>query len=213
LNRKTRKLGGIRTYSQELSIDLTSPDGRFKWFLASVLFARRISSQISVRTYRRFEDESLTSPKAILSAGWDRLVKVLDSGGYVRYDFSTASNLLEICSRILLKYGSLEVLHQKANSPRELETMLMEFRGVGPVCVNIYLRELRGIWQKADPPVSDLATQLGRKLGIRKVKDVESQLVRIQLEYCKKGKCPECPVNDLCNAQRMGRQRSERAKG
>ena len=81
------ELSQIFTYSEELGLDLTRPEDRFKWFLASILFAKRISAEIARRTYRRFKDEELTKLGMILAAGWDTLVQVLDSGGYVRYDF------------------------------------------------------------------------------------------------------------------------------
>jgi hypothetical protein len=35
------------------------------------------------------------TPKQILKTGWDDLVKILDEGGYTRYDFKTADRLLE----------------------------------------------------------------------------------------------------------------------
>jgi len=192
------KLKEIRSYSEELGLDLRKPEDRFKWFLASILFAKRISSDIAKRTFKRFEEENLTTPRSILEAGWDKLVQVLDSGGYVRYDFSTASNLLGICKDLLDRFGSLEVIHAKADSPRHLEEMLMEFKGVGPVGVNIFLRELRGIWEKADPVHSRLAVQAARRLGVKRIGGVESQLVRINLEYCKKGACNTCPVKKVC---------------
>ncbi|MCK4968794.1 MAG: hypothetical protein KAS12_07100 [Candidatus Aenigmarchaeota archaeon] len=49
------------------------------------------------KTYFAFEKAGLLTPNKILEAGWDKLVKVLDQGHYVRYDFSTATKLLEIC--------------------------------------------------------------------------------------------------------------------
>ncbi|MEM2849240.1 MAG: hypothetical protein QXI36_03080, partial [Candidatus Bathyarchaeia archaeon] len=97
----------LKGYSEELGLDLTRPEDRFKWFLASILFAKRISADIAKRTYRRFIEEGLTTPERILEAGWGRLVEVLDSGGYVRYDFSTASNLMKIMEELKTKYGSL----------------------------------------------------------------------------------------------------------
>jgi len=79
-------LSQLRTYSEELGLDLSRPEDRFKWFLASLLFAKRISAEIAKKTYHRFEEEGLTTVENILVAGWDRLVQVLDSGGYVRYE-------------------------------------------------------------------------------------------------------------------------------
>ena len=39
------KLLDIATYSQELGLDLKRQEDKFKWFLVSILFARRISAQ------------------------------------------------------------------------------------------------------------------------------------------------------------------------
>lgn len=192
------ELSKLRNYSEELGLDLSSPEDRFKWFLASVLFAKRISAEIAKKTYRQFEEEGLTTPEKILEAGWDRLVQVLDSGGYVRYDFSTASNLLEIMEKLKEEYGDLEELHRKSKGSKDLEKRLQGFKGVGPVGVNIFLRELRGIWKKAEPEPSKMAVKVGLKLGLADVKPYESSLVRLNLEYCKKSRCEECPVRDHC---------------
>ncbi len=74
-------------YSEDLGINLREPDGRFRWFLASILFGARISEKIATKTYTAFQRAGLDSPEKILAAGWDELVRVLDAGGYVRYDF------------------------------------------------------------------------------------------------------------------------------
>ncbi len=193
------KLSSFKSYSEELGLDLTRREDRFKWFLASILFAKRISAEIAKRTFRLFEAEGLTSPERIIEAGWDRLVEILDSGGYVRYDFSTASNLLAVMEKLKEKYGDLENLHRKSNSPRDLERRLMEFRGVGPTCVNIFLRELRGIWDKAKPNPSKMAIETARRIGLKNIEPYESALIRLNLEYCKKRKCKVCPVKEYCN--------------
>jgi endonuclease III len=192
------KLSKIPTYSEELELSVSNPRDRFKWFLVSLLFAKRISSEIAKKTYHRFEDEDLTTPEKILAAGWDRLVEVLDSGGYVRYDFSTASNLLSIMQELKEKYGDLEGLHRESSGSGDLEKRLQEFRGIGPVGVNIFLRELRGIWKKAKPKPSKIAIQIAQRLGLEDVESFESSLVRINLEYCKKGKCEKCLVQKYC---------------
>jgi endonuclease III len=190
----------LPSYSQELDLDLSKAEDRFKWFLASVLFAKRISAQTAKETYRYFEQEELTSPDAILEAGWDRLVEVLDAGGYTRYDFSTATYLLGIAKTLKERYGNLEKLHEESSSPSDLERRLREFRGVGPVCVNIFLRELRGTWEKAKPKPSPLAVATAEKIGLNQEDAVryESQLVRLNLEYCKKHRSSECPLGNNC---------------
>jgi len=201
-------LSELRSYSEELGLDLTKPEDRFKWFLASILFAKRISAEIAKRTYRRFEEEGLTTPERILEAGWDRLVQVLDSGGYVRYDFSTASNLLKIMEDLIEKYGDLEGLHEESSDPEDLERRLREFKGFGPVGVNIFLRELRGRWEKAKPKPSRMAVETAQRIGLKKIEPYESALVRLNLEYCKKRRCGECPVQKYCKERSRGRPSS-----
>jgi len=191
-------LSRLKSYSEELGLDLQKPEDRFKWFLASVLFAKRISSETAKRTYRRFEEEGLTTPGRIIEAGWDRLVEILDSGRYVRYDFSTASSLLESMGRLLADYGDLDGLHEASEGPRDLERRLMELKGVGPVCVNIFLREIRGVWEKADPRPSEMAKSTGRRLGLEDVRPHESALVRLNLECCKRRACGGCMFKELC---------------
>ena len=75
------ELRKIKGYPEKLGLDLKTPEGRFQWFLASILFAKRISANIAKKTFKIFQVENLVTPEAILPAGWDRLVSVLDAGG------------------------------------------------------------------------------------------------------------------------------------
>ena len=197
------KLSGLTTYSQELGLDVRQAEDRIKWFLASILFAKRISAKVAMTTFRQFENAGVTTPEAIVAAGWDRLVEILDAGGYVRYDFSTASNLLEAMDKLLKNYGSLEELHTQARDSKDLENRLQEFKGVGPVAVNIFLRELRSVWPKANPRPSPFASELAKKLGLAEsdleLPSLESALVKVYLNFCKKRKCMECPVKAECH--------------
>lgn len=193
----------LKSYPEELGLNLRKPEDRFKWFLASLLFGKRISAEIALRTFKEFERRGYTTPERILEAGWTRLVKALDEGGYVRYDFSTADRLLEICKG-LKEEGGLEKLHASAKDPQDLMERLQRFKGIGPVTVSIFLRELRGIWEKADPPLSPLAKEVAERLGIReeRMKELEPKLVRLGLEYCKRKKCSSCPVSKGCKGRK-----------
>lgn len=62
--------------------------------------------------------------------------------------------------------GDLNLLHQQAIDERDLESRLMEFKGIGPVTTNIFLRELQGVWEKADPLPGDLVILAARNLGL-----------------------------------------------
>lgn len=137
-----------KIYSHELGINLKSRKESeiFKWFLACLLFGKPIQQEVAQRTYFEFVKEKLTSPDAVLKAGWDKLVKVLDRGHYVRYDFSTATKLLEIFKHLKEKYGTLTNLYNQSKNKKDLIRRLQEFKGIGPVTTQIFLRDMKKIW-------------------------------------------------------------------
>jgi hypothetical protein len=180
-------------YSEELCIDLwgNRDEELFKWFLASLLFGARISETIASRTWRTFEKYRLLEPRAILAAGWDFLVNpVMREGGYVRYDGITSTKVLRACQMLLDQYGgSLKELHRRAGDSRDLERRLTDFHGVGPVTANIFLRELRPVWKKADPEPLRAVREAAERLAIdlsrfdRKSEDfirIEAGLIRLK---------------------------------
>jgi hypothetical protein len=140
----------------------------FLWFLASLLFGQRISETIARHTFEAFVRHGLTTPQKILAAGWDYLVNpVMREGGYVRYDESKSRKILSACGRLVDLYGgSLTRLHEEARDGEDLQARLLAFYGVGPVTVNIFLRELRPYWSRADPAPLPVVGTLARRLGI-----------------------------------------------
>lgn len=158
------------TFSKALGIDVRSAKSGeiFRWFLAAILFGARISEKIAVQTFWVFDRQGVTSPKKILDRGWDGLVQLLDEGGYVRYDFKTATKLLEMAKALEEQYGGdLNQLHGMASDNSDLENRLQSLaKGIGQVTTNIFLREMRGIWQKADPLPGDLCIAAAKDLGL-----------------------------------------------
>lgn len=142
--RKKIVAGKKKIYSSELGIHLKSKrkSEYFKWFLACLLFGKPIQQEVAKRTYFEFVKKGLVTPEKILSAGWDRLVKVLDAGHYVRYDFSTADKLLDVCATLLKKYGSVKKMISVSKNKNGLKKRLLEFKGIGPVTAGIFLRDL-----------------------------------------------------------------------
>ena len=163
-----KRLGG--GYASELGIELarSRESEVFKWFLASFLYGARISEKVSTKTYREFAKQNVSTPRQIQDAGWDGLVRILDAGGYVRYDFSTASKLLLVSEDLIEHYGGkINAVHAAAEDPRDLEDRLQAIgKGIGPVTANIFLRELRGIWPKARPLPSEPVILAARHLGL-----------------------------------------------
>jgi hypothetical protein len=167
-----KSLKNSQLFSEELGIALKLRNDAeyFKWFLASLLFGGRISETIAKHTYRAFAEHGLLTPARILDAGWDFLVNpIMREGGYVRYDGRKSTQILKDCETLRDEYGgSLNELHRLARDRGDLETRVKAFYGVGPVTANIFLRELRPYWSKADPEplavVKDLAERLGLNL-------------------------------------------------
>ena len=137
-------------YAKELDIDLSS--GReteyFKWFLACLLFGKPVQQEVAKRAYLELVKDGIDSPETILKAGWDKLVEVLDRGHYVRYDFSTATKLLDVSKALQEKYGTLGALLKQSKTVDELSSRLQEFKGVGPKTVEIFLRDMASVLKK-----------------------------------------------------------------
>jgi hypothetical protein len=182
------KLG--QRYSEVLGINVDSgqDDEVFKWFLAAVLFGAPIAESSVLKTYRSFEKNGVLFSKRIVDTGWDNLVKILDEGGYTRYDFKTAEKLLLIMRNLNKEYnGSLSNLYHSSSDSADLERRLKELgKGIGDVTVSIFLRELRGIWDKADPKPTPLVIQAARKLGIARSENPEKALNELKIFWKQK---------------------------
>jgi len=162
-----RRLGG--RFATELGIHLRSR-GReelFQWFLAAVLFGAPISHAVASRAFHEMVAAGASTPGALLRAGWHRVVQILDRAGYVRYDEKTATKLLTLCQVLLDAYsGDVRAVAHAAAGAWGLEQRLMALSpGIGPVTVGIFLRELRGIWSKAEPPPCAMAIAAACDLG------------------------------------------------
>ena len=213
-------------YSEILDIDLSSGKDEeiFKWFMASILFGAPITEKAVVKTYKCFEKYKAQTPKRILETGWDGLVKILDEGSYTRYDFKTADKLLEVMQNLTQRYGgSLTLLYNEASNEQDLEKRVKDLgKGIGDVTVSVFLRELRDVWEKANPNPTSLVVLAAKKMEIvreeaaenvlKQLKDfwsknkvagksfinLETALLRLGKDFCRKEKCAVCPVKDEC---------------
>lgn len=215
-------------FSSELGLTLAPNRTKdlFLWFLAALLYGTRISGSIVAHTHTEFVRRGLVTPEKVLRTGWDGLVVVLDAGGYARYDFKTATKLLEAMRHLIDQYhGDLNKLHDDAKDARDLESRLTALgKGIGQVTVQIFLRELRDLWPKAKPELSHLAVLAAKDLRLlspavarrcgsqvealmelwnerdRKNKsfsDFESALVRLGRDYCRR-RWQVCPMREYC---------------
>jgi endonuclease III len=215
------------SYSRRLGLDPSSgdEDQLFQWFLASILFGAPISEKTAEKTFKLFQAERLTDPEKLLEAGWDRLVEILDAGGYTRYDFKTADKLLEMAENLERLYGgSLLKLHEESSDGLEFEKKIMGLaKGIGPVTLQIFLREAYEALPKAEPLPSKYEILAARNLEITNLEgetreelrlilnqieeawrqsglkvgfpEFRVALLRLGRDYCRKTKCSDCFVS------------------
>jgi endonuclease III len=161
-------------YSEMLGIDLRRGDPAYmKWFLAAFLYAKPIREEAAMKTYKIFESQGLTTPAAIKRAGWDELVRLLGEGGYRHYDESTADRLLAIADHLQKEYDSkLSNLYEASKDSLDLERRLVELgKGIGPVTVEVFLRDIQKVWPKADPAPTPRIRGAMKELGIDDLKE------------------------------------------
>ncbi|MBI5254008.1 MAG: hypothetical protein HY930_06415, partial [Euryarchaeota archaeon] len=153
----------------------------------------------------------ITTAAKISGTSWDDLVAILDSGGYVRYDFKTADKLLEVFGNLQREYnGDLNRLHEKARDSADLEEKLKNLgKGIGDITVAIFLRDMRHHWKKANPKPTPPVLEAMKNLGIKDLKDfarknnlnlvrLETALLRLTKDFCRKEKCRECLAREFC---------------
>jgi hypothetical protein len=142
------------TVAKKLGIDLSSRNEAelFKWFLACVLFGKPIQQEIAERAYARLVSVGLRNSDKVLDAGWDELVRLLDEAHYVRFDFTTATKLLDVCHELKQGYGSMTRMIEEVRTASELSSRLQEFKHVGSVIALIFTREVAPIWYGSRKP-------------------------------------------------------------
>jgi hypothetical protein len=192
-----------RPYSRMLGIDLKSRSNKeaVKWFLAAILYSKPIRESSATRTFQCFERHRVTTAGDVVRAGWDRLVRILDEGGYTRYDFSTADKLLEVFGNLQEQYGgNLNRLYEASHDGKEVEANLKRLgKGIGDITVSIFLRDMRCVWRKVDPTPTPLVIAAMKSLGIKDLEEyakkkrmdvvrLETALLRYSKGYLKKRK-------------------------
>ncbi len=201
-------------YSSELGIDVDCGDAEVeRWFVASTLFGTRISALVAERAYTQLDRAGI---RRITDAGnrqWEELVALLDAGGYARYDYRTATRLQRLAQVVGDRYdGTISEIGRRFTSPTTLVAELEALPGWGPVTSGLFLRELRGVWPGAHPPLDPRAAEAARHLGLLPLRagdevglerisrlaeqihcdtrDLEAGLVRLALDHRRTTDCP-----------------------
>jgi hypothetical protein len=191
-----------------------------RWFLAATLFGTRISARVAERTFGELATAGLARIRQARDLPADELVALLDAGGYARYDFRTAARLNRLSEVVCERFGGqvASISHAYRSYP-ELRAGLDALPGWGEVTVRLFLRELRGVWLGAQPPLDERAADAARHLGLLSsgailseladlanaagldLRDLESGLVRLALGHHRA--MASCPGGQACAALQM----------
>ena len=158
------------TYAQALSIDLAggTPTALFQWLCASLLFSARIRADAALRAAKALFEAGLITPETMASATWEERTRILNRAGYARYDESTSRMLGETSRMLLDRYqGDLRKLREAAGrDPQEERRLLEEFKGIGDVGADIFMREIQLVWEELYPFADRRGLSAAARLGL-----------------------------------------------
>lgn len=158
-----------QTYAEEAGIRLAdTPAPLFQLLVAAILFSARISAGQAVKALRALWAEGLTTAQHMRAATWEQRVHVLNRSGYARYDESTSRMLGDSSGLLLERYhGDLRRLRDEADGDVEgIHQRLKEFKGIGDVGADIFLREVQAVWEPVYPFVDPRAAANAQRLGL-----------------------------------------------
>ena len=219
------RLGG--SYSRLLGIRLAGmeSDESFKWLVAAILLGSPVRAGSALAAYRALESRGLLEPRLLAATEERDLVDVLLAAGVTGYTRRIAATLRLAVESIVADYDAdINRLHFFAEDAGDLVQRLRRLgRKVPHRAVNLFLREMRGVWDKARPAPSAAAMEAARCLGIvgdagvtseaadkllsvwdrtchagRTYADFEMALVRLGESYCELRRCASCPMSKLC---------------
>ncbi|MFD5387774.1 endonuclease [Streptomyces sp. NPDC127074] len=163
------------TFATQAGIKLRdTPGPLYQLLVLAHLLSARISSDIAVAAARALFDAGMRDPRRMAEATWQQRVDALGEGGYRRYDERTATQLGAAAELVNREYGGDLRRMREAGDPKKL---LAEIKGIGPVGVNIFLREAQGVWPEFAPYFDRKALEGAERVGLPKSAGALGRLV------------------------------------
>jgi hypothetical protein len=157
------------TFAEDAGIRLTDePAPLFQLLVLAELLSARIGAGIAVATAVELRAAGWTTPQKMRDASRPRVVAALGRGGYRRYDERTATQLRELATLVLERYGGdLRRLAEQADGDAgRAAGRLQEVKGIGPTGAAVFLREVQGVWPWLQPYLDERARAGARRIGL-----------------------------------------------
>jgi endonuclease III len=159
-----------RTFADELGIDLqpNTPAPLFRLLCAALLFSARIRASTAAAAAKALAEHGWTTPHKLVESTWEQRARVLNRAGYARYDERTATMLGDTAQQLIDRYASdLRNLREEAQRrPEQERALLKQFKGIGDVGADIFLREVQAVWDEVRPFVDRRARAGAKLLGL-----------------------------------------------
>jgi hypothetical protein len=158
-----------RTFAEEAGIRLADePAPLFQLLVLAQLLSARIGAGVAVATATELFSAGWTTPQRLREAGRGSVVAALGRGGYRRYDERTATQLREMATLVLTRYGGdLRGLATAAgNDVGAAAGLGQEVKGIGPTGAAVFLREVQAVWPWVRPHLDDRARAGARRIGL-----------------------------------------------
>lgn len=169
-----------QTSAEQAGIRLADkPAPLYQLLVLATLLSARISADIAVQAAKELFAAGYGTPERMRQATWQDRVDALGRGGYRRYDERTATMLGEAAGLLVERWqGDLRTLRDEASrDPKRIRKLLTEFKGMGPVGADIFLREVQAVWPDVAPYADRRVTQGAKKVGLPPSADELSELV------------------------------------
>lgn len=163
-----------QTFAEQAHITLRDePSPLFRLLMLSMLQAKPIFADVAVAAALELNKAGLTTPEKVRDAPRSTFISAFGRAGYARYDESSTTYLKELAESLLKDFdGDLRRLRgEDAREP------LQQFKGVGPTCADMFLREVQGVWPEIAPMFDKKALQGAEKAGLPGDPDELARLV------------------------------------
>jgi endonuclease III len=157
------------TYAEQAGIRLTDkPSPLYELLVLATLLSARISGDVAVAAAKELFTAGYRTPQKMQQASWQDRVDALGRGHYRRYDERTSTMLGEEAALLLERWhGDLRTLRDEADAdPKGIRKSLTEFKGIGPVGADIFLREVQAVWPQVAPYLDGRVIRGAEKVGL-----------------------------------------------